>query len=295
MAEYMAGCDTYWRSDTDDTLATYKQYTKAALKSEFEKEGKNIKKSITKAQLLEMKQRLDKGLVIYAACSVEELRGFHEVRGISTSDNKCSTRPSLTTKLMAADLSPIFDRLFALPAELRVRTYEYYTGSFPKRLRTPAAPPLARTCKQLKAEVLPMFYSTLTIELIFLRSNTTNNCLPDHNSTLFLSNISPENLAAIRSVYLNICDTWPRDHGVGPERIIPAGTISLELDDSPEVLISDTVQYRGKGRWAAKNMIEPEVRSPLQKPVDRIREVGGREKVTFRVIEALRAMEGSIF
>ncbi|KAK3697682.1 hypothetical protein LTR37_017331 [Vermiconidia calcicola] len=293
MVEYTAGGDTYWRTDTNNTL--HKKTTKAALKTELGRAGSKFKKSITKAELWETKQRLDKGLISYAACSVKELRGFVEARGILTTDNKCSTRSSLTTKLIAADRSPRFNGLFALPAELRVRIYEYSMSSFPKRLRTPAEPPLARTCRQLRNEVLPIFYSTFTIELTFLRPNPTSNCHPDDDTTRFLSSISPENLAAIRSVYLNVSDILSRHHRVGAEFTILAGSILLELNDQPEILVSDGVQYRGKGRWNARNMTKQKIPVELQGFIDNIREVGGRKRLTLQVFKALCAIAGAIF
>lgn len=51
-----------------------------------------------------------------------------------------------------------FDRFRDLPPELRTKVYDYYVAAFPEALHLPVTPPLARTCRIVRRELLPVFY-----------------------------------------------------------------------------------------------------------------------------------------
>ena len=93
-----------------------------------------------------------------------------------------------------------FRRLLDLPPELRRRVYEFYVADFPFTLKLPAQPPLARTCKILRQEVLPVFYGTLEFE-IHIKQGFGDHFYKFHESNktqLFLTRLAAVDVACIR-------------------------------------------------------------------------------------------------
>lgn len=74
-------------------------------------------------------------------------------------------RRALVEVLCHADLYGTFARLNDLPPELRSRIYSMYLSEFADVLELPTQPPLARASRQLRKEVLPLFYQTTTFKL----------------------------------------------------------------------------------------------------------------------------------
>ena len=69
--------------------------------------------------------------------------------------------------LLTADDAPEFHKFLALPPEVRLIIYDLYMADFPQTLRNPVQPPLARTCKVVRHELLPAFYKRHTFEINF--------------------------------------------------------------------------------------------------------------------------------
>jgi len=73
-------------------------------------------------------------------------------------------KSDLICELEKADRKIMFSRFTDLPPELRGEVYSWYIASLPKAVYTPTQPPLARTCKLLRKECLPVSYSQCWFE-----------------------------------------------------------------------------------------------------------------------------------
>ena len=128
---------------------------------------------------------------------MEELRRFAQDRGLNLPSS--IVRKQLIEILETADKSAQFPRMLELPAELRVRIYEYHFVWFaddhasrarsikdPGDTETPRddehrciyllhkQPPITKVCRILREESLDIFYDTITFWLVlwrFFRSN----------------------------------------------------------------------------------------------------------------------------
>ncbi|KAK5718091.1 hypothetical protein LTR17_015879 [Elasticomyces elasticus] len=70
-----------------------------------------------------------------------------------------------------ADHAPRFQRFLELPPELRTQIFEYYIAAFTLGgLHAPTMPPATRICRQLRNEVLPLFFTNCTFDIHFLQT-----------------------------------------------------------------------------------------------------------------------------
>ncbi|PPJ51337.1 hypothetical protein CBER1_08618 [Cercospora berteroae] len=155
------GLDSYWRMDS------YAGVADSVLAKQLRKAGYKISRSPrpTKEALVARYQRIDKGLLCYDTCSVEELRAFAEARGLQIDNSRRRKRTRLVETLEKVDSKRPFHRFMDLPAELRVSIYEFYISDFPALLHKPTQPPLARTSQLIRQELLPVFYTNQEIAL----------------------------------------------------------------------------------------------------------------------------------
>ncbi|KAK5717456.1 hypothetical protein LTR17_016070 [Elasticomyces elasticus] len=167
--------------------------------------------------LVDYMQRLDRGLLRYDLCETDELLRFATARqitihGYTTNNSKTVTmrrnHATLVEQLQRADEHATFP-LTRLPPELRVRVYELYLTQFRCVLKAPTQPPLARTCRMLREEVLPTFYFRTTF-VVTLQMHTgdarSDGTLLrfDLDSIAFLETLSPDHLSRVRSLQFNI-------------------------------------------------------------------------------------------
>ena len=120
-----------------------------------------FKTSWRKAALLDVLMRSDRGLCSYDRYSVQELRLFCQSRGISLSTEektKNKLKANVIGALEQADEDATFSRFLDLPLELRLQVYAHHFESF-KQNTTVVQPPITATCRLLRAESLPLFYS----------------------------------------------------------------------------------------------------------------------------------------
>ncbi|KAJ9619589.1 hypothetical protein H2203_008369 [Taxawa tesnikishii (nom. ined.)] len=89
--------------------------------------------------------------------SEDELEGFLRARNIDSTH--CQRKFHLVKCLENADKNYTFPRFIELPIELREAVYTHYFKNGPE-LAFPLLPALARVCKQLRDEVLPVFCRT---------------------------------------------------------------------------------------------------------------------------------------
>lgn len=190
--------DEYWQLDD------YKDTTSYSLRNSLKKKGYWVPSAALKADIVKMQHLVDRGLLCYEKCSNAELQTFvtdRKIVGTTPRDHIALT----VEALKRADSELEFPRFRELPAELRIRVYHYYVSEFGDVLTTPAQPPLSRTCKQLRNEVLPVFYASHGVQLTFQCSDTQSNIFrPDDTTMLFLLNLAPENLAELRRIRIRI-------------------------------------------------------------------------------------------
>lgn len=94
----------------------------------------------------------------YEKCTLEELLGFCDQRGI-VRYHPDQYKGDLRLALENADEEFVFERLFDLPAELRVRIYEPQMQWLPPVGAEVRPPPITRVSKQLRHATLPPFYA----------------------------------------------------------------------------------------------------------------------------------------
>lgn len=153
--------DNYW------ALNTYQNGTKSELLKNLEGKGFTFRADIRKADLVEVQQRLDCGLLHYQDKRIadKELRRFIKDRGLPKP--VASTRKAMVSVLLGADEALHFDKFVDLPPELRERIYQFHISSLPERLFCPTQPPITRACKLFRTEALPIFHKLATFELRF--------------------------------------------------------------------------------------------------------------------------------
>ncbi|KAK5127360.1 hypothetical protein LTR85_006699 [Meristemomyces frigidus] len=280
--------DEYWR------LSDYHRTTVDQLRHRLERKGYLIKKSASKAELIVITHRDDCGQFCYDNCTETELSLFARDRGISLACAKAkSTRAA---RLINADSERTFRRLLDLPAELRNRIYHYYIADFPHLLTLPAAPPLARTCKQVEKEVLPLFYSTKTFHVIFERRalSFTKNALEfkaTDKTALFLRELSRESMSEIRSLCISLRTWWRKTNQDHDSRVISSLDVRFVGDTGYKLTVAGDMDEKAP---KAKKM-----RRELHEAVAKVRHViaarDGRKKLRVEDVYALRKVAEEVF
>lgn len=193
-----ARLDTYWRLDDFNGIPNRE------LVRRLRAQGYKPNYDPVKRDLVQLLQRGPRGLICYQKWSIEELRDICRNRGI---------RPLMTKNqllfaryLMARDSDIVFGKLLDLPVELRNKIYEYHLNGFADFLDSPTQPPISRVNRQIRSEVLPMFYSKCSIAIACRCSVTEkrvrlNLAMRSHG---FLTSIDPLHLSWIRSFRINV-------------------------------------------------------------------------------------------
>ena len=131
------------------------------------------KPTLPKERLSKIVQRRARGLLCYDRCTHDELKTFIAARNIQLPKSRARAAmdpSSLVTaecvrmikKLEAEDEKLEFNKFLDLPPELRSRIYELYDAEFALRLKLPTTPPLGRTCRLVREELLPLFSANHT-------------------------------------------------------------------------------------------------------------------------------------
>jgi hypothetical protein len=153
-----------------------------------------------------MLQRIARSLPAYEKCKIDELRRFGQQRGLLDADKV--DRKQLIQALLHADDHPRFHLFLALPPELRTSVYRLYCTDFADEpLTLPTYPPRARANKQLRDEMLPVFYNECTFAVGLIacgrsasggRSASDGVLRMQRDTALFFKSLSPESLAQIQ-------------------------------------------------------------------------------------------------
>jgi hypothetical protein len=177
------GLTNYWKLEYSARANATKDKQREALQTVGCRPAQSLKQKELFARVASKEQ----GLLYYDDCTLSELETFSRDRGLQTSPLLSQMKDSqkhrfLATGLIVADRLWTFSRLFELPPELRKLIYEFYvcdlgivgthtgTGFRPSRkhsLDTPVQPPLAQVSRQLRQEVLPVFYCECRIHITF--------------------------------------------------------------------------------------------------------------------------------
>jgi len=203
--------DVYWRLNRGREIRSGMKHLHWTLKAANYKPRAHI----TKSALIELLVHHEKGLLCYDECSDRELKKFVRDRNIARTE-ETTDRLSLVSMLQADDASRAFHRFSDLPAELRVRIYEFHIADFADTtLYFPVQPPITWASKLARAEALPVFYNTCTFAIALQgRQETRNGHLACYHklstkSQLFLHLLKPEQLAAIRHIEIAV-EQWER-------------------------------------------------------------------------------------
>ncbi|KAK4922741.1 hypothetical protein LTR49_009929 [Elasticomyces elasticus] len=116
--------------------------------------------SRSKSQLL----RLLGGLMSY-------LTGYHIEQNATEKDTNSTGSTVCPPLWQYADHAPRFHRFLELPPELRTQIFEYYIAPFTLGgLHAPTMPPATRICRQLRHDILPLFFTNCTFDIHFLQT-----------------------------------------------------------------------------------------------------------------------------
>jgi hypothetical protein len=160
----------------------------------------------------ERSHRIARSLPDYAKCKVAELRKFARQRGLVALDGKDS-KACLIDTLRLADKNPLFTCFLKLPEELQNTVYGFYCAYFSDTpLNMPTYPPLARVNKEVRDEVLPVFYSECTFAVGLQVSEgyvSTSTPIPhkfrmQRETSLFFTSLSAKNLAHIQKLDVEV-------------------------------------------------------------------------------------------
>ncbi|KAK3647906.1 hypothetical protein LTR56_007880 [Elasticomyces elasticus] len=242
--------DRYWCLDKYDNINM--SVMKARLQA---LDGHKTGLPFSRQTLVDYMQRIDRGLLRYDLCETNDLLRFAAARhitihGYTTNNSKAVTvrrnHAALVNQLQRADDHATFP-LTRLPPELRVRVYELYLSESRIMLKAPTQPPLARTCRMLREEVLPTFYFRTTF-VVTLQMHTgdarSDGTLLrfDFDSIAFLETMSPQHLSRVRKLHFNIMQATSTRQQRG---ILAEVVVSLAGDADQRTSIKSTTLPRG--------------------------------------------------
>ncbi|KAK5171377.1 uncharacterized protein LTR77_004521 [Saxophila tyrrhenica] len=132
---------------------------KRDLIEQLKRHGYRAKTRLTHAQLLELVHANVHEYIEFRKIRLSKLERFAHARGLELPEE--ATKDALVPVLIKADNERQFSKIFDLPPELRVLIEEFHLSDFARRwgLLCLNQPPLARTCRLLRNDVLPLFYS----------------------------------------------------------------------------------------------------------------------------------------
>ena len=231
--------------DNVDEKSSYDRYWRvsegygsvAAMRAKLGVRGYILEPQIPdKTNLIRLLQRQDRGLMCYNRCSDTELKSFATARKVPCylESNKSAQMSKLLRALTIQTLTEAddnlqFEKFLDLPPELRKRIYEYYDEEFSDALYHPTKPPLARTCRQIRQELLPVFYSTheFKMELVRRRADVSTFRFSDETS-MWLAQLSSNDAMNIKRLSIYVSDRFHPKIVSSPIRL--CGCIQLWLE-----------------------------------------------------------------
>ncbi|OQO02433.1 hypothetical protein B0A48_11960 [Cryoendolithus antarcticus] len=185
--------DGYW------LVRAYKTHKRDDAMYLGRRRGMKLAETLNQPELGDRHRRYDCGYLTYDNCSLTELNQFRHQRGLA--GLLCTNEPEAIRQLHTADDEATFSFLFALPKELRIQIYEYNCSYFGNDiLYAPAQPPLTRVSRQLRREVLPVFYERCIFNLHV--SPPSPICQIVAETASFFEIMGSDNLALVRNIQL---------------------------------------------------------------------------------------------
>lgn len=140
-------------------------------------------------------------------------RGIARIRrssGLKVESLRTIEHTRLVETLEKDDDEPSFHKVMDLPAELRVRIYEFYIEDFPIALYKPTQPPLATISRHIRNEFLPVFYKRHEF-VLKMRLITKKGCRLQWtpHTDCFIKSLHPHHLAMIRKINIEVHKPLP--------------------------------------------------------------------------------------
>ncbi|GIZ44250.1 hypothetical protein CKM354_000745400 [Cercospora kikuchii] len=245
--------DKYWG------LNTYQNTQRTTLLQDLERKGFTFRADVRKAELVEVQQRLDRGLLHYEDKRITNAQLSSFIQNRQLSKPVASTRKAMISVLLGADEALHFDKFVDLPPELRERIYQFHISSLPERLFCPTQPPITRTCKLFRKEALPIFHRLTTFEFRFYfvndqyhRGDDISKAVlrPCFQTTQFLNTMRTRDAAPVRldSILTYVMEGSMRD------MLLSSGDVmawcSLEMDRTLQM-----VDFDGRSMRRGKDLL----------------------------------------
>jgi hypothetical protein len=225
----------------------------------------------TKARLLHLLSRGERGLFIYEKYAVAELKRFCANRQIRLPE--VERKANLIGHLEREDENGTFTRLLDLPPELRNRIYTLHFEGFEPMLR-PIPPPIACVSRQMRQETLLLFYQTSTPIIAFynaenpsqnqgLRISKTIRIHPDRPTWTLFRTTPQDYLANIRKFQLTtvVCTptswfetSWNVDLGNGSKQV-------RLMDGKPKCHVMDLPDGHKEAQVKLEKRLKAELKS----------------------------------
>lgn len=252
--------DDYWRL----SYATHDKYPTTFLRTILEKAGYEPKQDMSREALEELIQIKSYRFIGYSKLPKVQLLQYIAQRRIKVGGEP--TNRDLVEALLEADKDRKFTKICDLPPELRLRICEFYVSDFNrnKGLCCPAQPPLARTNRLFRQDVLPLFYSNCRFHVDIDRALLTSNVpLLKEVATyrlrakfvVFCSRIPSEYMKYIRFLRVRFSvggigyvATRTYDADINTNRLLRAG-LDVLSERGSNVLIEGSGMYKMNGRW----------------------------------------------
>ncbi|KAK4972312.1 hypothetical protein LTR42_006819 [Elasticomyces elasticus] len=149
----MASSRDYWK------LENHEHHSIPAAKRILSGRRFYSKTSVSRTRVQALLSRSDRGFCSYERFSSAELRLFCTNRGIDLTARQSAKKSNIVEVLESADENVTFSKFMDLPPELRLAIYSAHFRTFKKGM-TVVPPPITAVCSQIRAEALPLFYST---------------------------------------------------------------------------------------------------------------------------------------
>lgn len=205
--------------------------------------------------------------------------------GIGTSDS----RSQAISDLEERDDNEVFTRFLDLPPELRNRVYEYYNAPFSKGLVVPTQPPLARTCRIIRAEVLPVFYATHVFELTLVRTDKKSmGCVTfqeDNDTRNFMTRLPAGSVETVKHPKLVLQNQLPDMKSIARGMV----TCSIPLDNSEPGYSADVRPSAGSLMASVLSQrLRASVRRELNRLLETLPKSQGKRQFSIENIHMLR-------
>ncbi|CAK3867621.1 Hypothetical predicted protein [Lecanosticta acicola] len=240
--------------------------------------GYHIYWAVSRETIVHLKQKVDQGLLVYEKCPLTLLRQFAADRLLVPPTDCANGRRQMVNFLTEADDDARFERLMDLPIELRNEIFMMYLAEFHPAHNHPNQPPLARTSRQVRAEILPWLYvkrGTATITLDYHKENDLRLHVRPAVQGYF-SRMSAERFVHIRPFEFPVMKRRYR-RGYGPTSNELAAKIILERKKHGKFSIEVcfwSLDWNGPRR---RNAITREIEKALEISAD---ESGREQKLT---------------